>query len=176
MAKDKGNAQGLGSVNSAPALGTSPSSGNEALGILARVAGGTTGSRPDSSARYGGGGNSGQFFKGESAAPTSKESNSGSGEGSSESSGQYGPGGAEWLKGTYGSRENMPKYGGETNKGKLVGAGAGATKDTNPTSEVKGDAPAQAGMDVVKGTAAAQANLAKAKSGIGKPGKPGARM
>lgn len=173
---DKGNAQGVGGTNSATPLGAGTSSGNEALGISARVAGGTTGSRPDSSARYGGGGNSGELFKGESAAPVSKESNSGSGEGASANSGQYGPGGADWLKGTYGSRENMPKYGGETNKGKLVGAGAGATKDTNGPAEVKGDMPAQKGMDVVKGTAAAQPNLAKAQKGIGKPGKMGARM
>ena len=174
---DKGNAQGLGSVNKATPLGTGPSSGNEALGMDSRYTGGTTGSRPDMSARYGGGGNKGQFFKGDSAAPVSKETNSGSGEKTSESSGQYGPGGAEWLKGTYGSRENMPKYGGGSpTPGKLVGAGAGATKDTNPKSENVGDTPAQPGMDVVKGTAAAQANLAKAKGGIGKPGKMGARM
>ena len=172
----KGNAQGVGGTNSATPLGAGPSSGNEALGIQARVAGGTTGSRPDMSARYGGGGNKGEFFKGDSAAPMSKESNSGSGEKASENSGQYGPGGADWLKGTYGSRENMPKYGGEANKGKLVGDGAGATKSTNPVSEVKGDAPAQKGMDVVKGTAGSQANLSKAEKGIGKPGKMGARM
>lgn len=173
---DKGNAQGVGGTNSATPLGAGPKSGNEALGIEARVAGGTTGSRPDSSARYGGGGNSGDFFKGQSAAPVSKETNSGGGESPSEASGQYGPGGADWLKGTYGSRENMPKYGGETNKGKLVGAGAGATKSTNGKSEVVGDTPAQKGMDVVKGTAGLQANSAKAAKGIGKPGKSGARM
>jgi hypothetical protein len=174
MAKDKGNAQGLGSVNSAPALGTSPKSGNESLGIDGRVAGGTTGSRPESSARYGGDSNDGQFFVGNSAAKDSKESNSGGGAGASEASGQYGPGGAEWLKGTYGSRENMPKYGGETNKGQLVGKGAGATKPSVEAEQVKRDMPTQ--MDIVAGTAAGQANLAKAKGGIGKPGKGGARM
>src|SRR5438552_1129110 len=120
MAADKGNAQGLGSVNKATPLGTGPKSGNEALGMDSRYTGGTTGSRPDQSARYGGDGNKGQFFVGDSAAKDSKESNSGGGAGASEASGQYGPGGAEWLKGTYGSRENMPKYGGQTNKGQLV--------------------------------------------------------
>lgn len=175
MAKDKGNAQGVGGVNSAPALGTGPKSGNEALGMDSRYTGGTTGSRPDMSARYGGGENKGQFFKGQSAAPVSKESNSGAFEKASETSGQYGPGGADWLKGTYGARENMPKYGGgPATPGKLVGDGAGATKSTVPADQVKRDVPTQ--MDTVAGTAAGQANMAKAKGGIGKPGKAGARM
>lgn len=174
MAADKGNAQGVGGVNKAVPLGAGQASGNDWLGIEGRVAGGTNGSRPNSSARYGGGQNNGEFFKGQSAAPVSKESNSGSNEGKSENTGQYGPGGADWLKGTYGSRENMPKYGGETNKGKLVGDGAGATKSTDGPSEVKRDMPTQ--MDTVKGTAGAQANLAKAEKGIGKAGKSGARM
>lgn len=171
---DKGNAQGLGSVNSAPALGTGPKSGNEALGIDGRVAGGTNGSRPNQSARYGGDMNSGQFFVGDSAAGDSKESNSGGGAKASEASGQYGPGGADWLKGTYGSRENMPKYGGDVNKGQLVGDGAGATKSSSGPEQVKRDVPTQ--MDTVAGTAAGQANMAKAKSGIGKPGPKGSRM
>jgi hypothetical protein len=126
------------------------------------------------SARYGGGGNSGELFKGPSAAPVSKESNSGGAERPSESSGQYGPGGADWLKGTYGSRENMPKYGGDTNKGQLVGAGAGATKSSSGPEQVKRDLPTQ--MDTVAGTADTKSNVSKAEKGIGKAGKMGARM
>lgn len=171
---DNGNAQGVGGVNKAPALGSGTKSGNASLGIDARIAGGTTGSRPESSARYGGDSSGGDYFVGPSAAKDSKESNSGGGAGASEASGQYGPGGADWLKGTYGSRENMPKYGGDENKGRLVGAGAGATKDTNPVSEVKSDMPTQ--MDTVAGTAGAKPNMAKAEKGIGKVGKMGARM
>jgi len=172
---DSGNAQGVGGVNKAAALGTSPKSGNAALGIDARVAAGTTGSRPDTSARYGGDSGKGQYFVGPSAARDSKESNSGGGAGSSEASGQYGPGGADWLKGTYGSRENMPKYGGgPTPTGKLVGDGAGATKSSSGPEQYKRDVPTQ--MDTVAGTAGAKPNLAKAEKGIGKPGKSGARM
>ena len=171
---DSGNAQGVGGVNKAPALGTSTNSGNAALGIDARVASGTNGSRPNMSARYGGDVNSGEYFVGPSAARDSKESNSGGGAGASEASGQYGPGGAEWLKGTYGSRENMPKYGGEANKGKLVGAGAGATKSSSEAEIVKRDMPTQ--MDTVAGTADTKANVAKAEKGIGKPGPMGKRM
>lgn len=174
MATDKGNAQGLGGVNKATPLGAGTKSGNESLGMDSRYTGGTTGSRPESSARYGGGNNSGQFFKGTSAAPTSKETNSGGNEGPSGASGQYGPGGAEWLKGTYGSRENMPKYGGESNKGKLVGAGAGATKNTDPVDQVKKDMPVQ--VDTIQGTASPKVNMAKSQKGIGKPGPSGARM
>lgn len=174
MASDKGNAQGLGGVNKAVPLGQGPKSGNEALGMDARYTGGTNGSRPNSSARYGGGVDTGQYFVGPSVAGNSKELNSGGGASASEASGQYGPGGADWLKGTYGSRENMPKYGGETNKGKLVGAGAGATKDVNPASEIKSDMPVQ--VDTLQGTSEPKKQLAKAQGGIGKPGKMGARM
>lgn len=175
MASDKGNAQGLGSVNKATPLGQSPASGNERLGMDKRYIGGTTGSRPDSASRYGGGINTGQFFKGDSAAPVSKESNSGGGESPSESSGQYGPGGADWLKGTYGSRENMPKYGGgPATPGKLVGAGAGATKSTDAADQVKRDMPVQ--VDTVQGTSQPKKQMAKAQGGIGKPGPSGKRM
>lgn len=174
MANDSGNAQGVGGVDKAPALGTSPKSGNAGLGIDARIAGGTTGSRPETSARYGGDLGKGEYFVGPSAAGDSKESNSGGGAGASEASGQYGPGGADWLKGTYGSRENMPKYGGDTNKGQLVGAGAGATKSSSGPEQVKRDMPTQ--MDTVAGTAGAKPNLAKAEKGIGKPGPSGKRM
>jgi hypothetical protein len=174
MAKDSGNAQGVGGVNKATPLGQGPASTNEWLGMDKRYTGGTTGARPDSAARYGGGVAKGQFFKGPSVAPVSKELNSGANEGNSENTGQYGPGGAEWLKGTYGSRENMPKYGSETNKGKLVGAGAGATKNADPANEYKKDLPMQ--VDTLQGTAEPKKQMAKAQGGIGKPGKSGARM
>lgn len=157
-------------------LGTGQKSGQDFLGVNARVASGTNGSRPDSSARYGGGGNGGTLFVGESAARDSKESNSGGGSRPSSGSGQYGAGSPGWASGGVGSRENMPKYGGETNKGMLVGAGAGATKDISGSDQLKRDLPSQPGMDVMQGTAAGQANAATAKKGIGKPGAKGARM
>jgi hypothetical protein len=157
-------------------LGTGQKSGQNFLGIDARIAGGTTGSRPDSSARYGGDGNKGTMFVGDSAAKDDKQLNSGGGSKASAGSGQYGAGSPGWAAGGVGSRENMPKYGGETNKGKLVGAGAGATKDSSGPEQLKRDLPIQAGMDVMKGTSAGEANMATAKKGIGKPGAKGARM
>lgn len=174
MAKDSGNAQGVGGVNKAVPLGKGPASTNEWLGMDSRYTGGTTGARPDSASRYGGGIAQGKFFKGPSVAPVSKESNSGANESNSENTGQYGPGGADWLKGTYGSRENMPKYGSEANKGKLVGAGAGATASTDPANQVKKDLPVQ--VDTLQGTSEPKKQLARAQKGIGKPGPMGARM
>jgi hypothetical protein len=173
---DQGSAAGVGGTNKVVPLGTGPQSTNEWLGMDSRYTGGTTGSRPDSAARYGGGVDKGQFFKGDSVAPISKEMNSGANEGNSENTGQYGPGGAEWLKGTYGSRENMPKYGGESNKGKLVGAGAGATKSTSGADQVQKDLPRESGVDLLQGTAKPEKQLRNAQKGIGKPGPMGARM
>lgn len=174
---DSGNAQGLGGENKQTPIGKSQASGNEWLGIDARVAGGTTGARPDMSARYGGDASSGTLFKGNSAATDNKELNSGGGEKASGGTGQYGAGSPGWAAGGVGSRENMPKYGGSENKGQLVGDGAGATKATNPNDQYKRDLPTQPGQDLVAGTDDAKGrNMPKAEKGIGKPGKSGARM
>jgi hypothetical protein len=155
-------------------LGSGQKSGNDYMGIDGRIAGGTTGSRPDSSSRYGGDGSKGSMFVGDSVAKDDKQLNSGGGSRPSAASGQYGPGSPGWAAGGVGSRENMPKYGGETNQGRLVGQGA--EKPSTGQDQLKRDLPAQAGMDVVKGTSAGEANLATAKKGIGKAGKSGARM
>jgi hypothetical protein len=171
-----GTADGVGGANKIVPLGTGQKSGNAALGIDARIAGGTTGARPDMSARYGGDGSKGNMFVGESAAKDDKQLNSGGGSKASAGSGQYGAGSPSWASGGVGSRENMPKYGGEANKGKLVGAGAGATKDSSGPEQYKRDLPGQAGVDQIKGSSAGEANLAKAKGGIGKPGKAAQRM
>jgi hypothetical protein len=167
------NPKGEG-VNSQTPLGTGQKSTNEWLGIDSRIAEGTTGSRPDSSSRYGGDGSKGELFKGNSVATDNRNLNSGGGEKASKSTGQYGNG--EFQKGGIGSRENMPKYGGETNEGRLVGLGAGATKPISATDQLQRDLPKEPGLDLIKGTSAGEANMAKAKSGIGKPGKGGARM
>jgi hypothetical protein len=174
MGKSSGNAQGVGSVNKATPLGTGPASTNEWLGMDKRYTGGTVGARPDSAARYGGGIAKGQFFKGASVAPVSKEMNSGSNESSSKNTGQYGSGKAPFMSGGYGSRENMPKYGGESNKGQFVGAGAGSTPQADPANQVKKDLPMQ--VDTLQGTAQPEKQIRKAQGGIGKPGPAGKRM
>src|SRR5437660_2839775 len=118
-------------VNKQTPLGQGPKSGNDFMGVDERVAGGTNGTRPNSSHRYGGDMNDGQYFVGSSVAKDDKQLNSGGGAVPSGGSGQYGPGSPGWASGGYGSRENMPKYGKESNKGQLVGQGKGATPDTN---------------------------------------------
>lgn len=163
-------------VNKQTPIGQSQKSGNDWLGIDARVAGGTNGARPDVSARYGGDVAKGQFFKGNSVATDNKELNSGGDEKASSGSGQYGAGSPGWAAGGVGSRENMPKYGGDANKGKLVGDGAGATKDTNPNDQYKRDLPTQPGQDLVAGTNKDRDEYARDQKGIGKPGAKGARM
>jgi len=167
------NPKGEG-VNKQTPLGTGQSSNNAWLGIDDYVAHGTTGSRPDMSARYGGDMNDGQLFKGPSVARDNKELNSGGNEKNSKGTGQYG--GGDFEKGGSGSRENMPKYGREENKGVYVGDGVNATKAISATDQLQRDLPKEPGLDIVQGTAAGQANMAKAKGGIGKPGKSGQRM
>lgn len=171
---DNGNAQGLGGVNKAVPIGAGPKSGNDFMGIDNRIGQGTTGSRPESSSRYGGDSNDGTYFVGPSVAGDSRELNSGGGARPSADSGQYGAGSPGWASGGYGSRENMPKYGSEANKGKLVGDGAGATKNSSGPDQLKRDLPTQ--MDTMKGTSDGEKNMAKAERGIGKAGKAGARM
>lgn len=164
----------MGEKSNVVPLGTGQKSSNAWLGIDGRIEDGTTGSRPNSShAKYGGERDEGDLFKGNSVAKDSKESNSGGNEKASKTSGQYDD---APTQGGVGSRENMPKYGGEENSGRLVGLGAGATKEISATDQLTRDLPKQSGMDVIAGTADAQKNMARAKKGIGKPGGQGQRM
>lgn len=166
--------QGEGVNKIVPLGGTRPSS-NASLGIEKRIEKGTVGSRPDMGAgKYGGDDDSGVLFKGNSVARDDKQLNSGGGESATNNANQLGS--SEYIKGGVGSRENMPKYGKEQNSGKLMGLGAGSTKDISPTDQLQRDLPAYPGLSIVDGTANAKANLAKAKGGIGKPGAGGARM
>lgn len=154
-------------------LGTGQKSGNAWLGIDDRIASGTNGSRPNMAHRYGGETKTGDLFKGNSVATDNKNLNSGGGEKPSKTSGQYGDAPAQ---GTVGSREDMLKYGGETNVGKLVGLGAGATKEISATDQLTRDLPKQPGMDVIRGTSDGDKNMARAHKGIGKAGGKGQRM
>jgi hypothetical protein len=172
------NPKGEG-TNVAVPLGKSPASTNAWLGISDYVAQGTTGSRPDISARYGGDVIDGQLFKGNSVATDNKQLNSGGGEKQSAGTGQYGPGNPDYAVGGVGSREAMPKYGkGPTPQGKYVGAGVNATPQVGkPEGQVLRDMPFQPGMPVVAGSDEAKnRNMPRAQRGIGKPGKSGARM
>jgi hypothetical protein len=157
-------------VNKQTPIGQSQASSNAWLNIEGRVEKGTVGSRPNMGAdKYGGDKDSGSLFKGNSVAKDSKEQNSGGNEKASNNTGQYGDG--KFTKGGVGSREGMLKYGGESNTGSLVGAGAGATKDANPADQVKRDLPSQPGQDLILGTNEDRnRNMAKALKGIGKPG------
>lgn len=162
-------------VNSVTPLGSAQKSSNASLGIDGRVASGTTGSRPDMGAdKYGGDKSGGTLFKGPSVAKDNREMNSGGNEKKATNADQLGN--EKYVKGGVGSRENMPKYGGEENKGSLVGLGAGSTKDISATDQLQRDLPAYPGLGIVKGTADGQENLARAKKGIGKPGSGGQRM
>lgn len=162
-------------VNSVTPLGSARKSSNADLGIDKRIETGTTGSRPDmGAAKYGGDASDGTLFKGNSVAKDSRESNSGGNEKALTNEQQLGS--DKYIKGGYGSRENMPKYGGEENKGNLVGLGAGSTKDISPTDQLQRDLPTYPGLNLIDGTSDGKKNLDKAKGGIGKAGKGGARM
>ena len=144
-------------------LGTGQKSSNAWLGIDSRIENGSLGARSTkASPKYGGDQEKGDLFYGTSAAKDSKESNSGGGSKDSKGSGQYF---GDSAQGTVASRQEMT-IGGDEAEGKLYGAGAGATKAVSPTDQLTRDLPAQAGMDVIKGTAGAQANMDKAMQGI----------
>lgn len=172
-------------TNQQTPIGQSQKSSNAWLGLSDYVAGGTNGSRPNMGAdKYGGDANDGQLFKGNSVASDNRELNSGGNEKASNNTGQYGDD-KKIEKGTVAARENMPKYGtgagGAQNwtdlMGNLVGAGAGATKNTDPNDQYKRDLPTQPGQDLVAGTDESKnRNMPKAQRGIGKPGAKGARM
>ncbi|SRR6266571_4604058 len=172
------NPKGEGTNQQTP-IGQSQASSNDWMNIDGRVAKGTVGSRPDMGAdKYGGDKDSGTLFKGSSAAPdgNDRQMNSGKNEKASNNTGQYGSD-SKFPKGGVGSREQMPKYGGNENKGNLVGAGAGATKDSQPQDQYKRDLPTQPGQDLVAGTNEDRnRNMSKALKGVGKAGKGGARM
>lgn len=170
------NPSGEGTNQQTP-IGQSQKSSNAWLNIDSRIESGTVGSRPDMGAdKYGGDKSGGVLFKGTSAGPSAnKESNSGSNEKPLTNAQQLGN--DKYIGGTVGSRENMPKYGGESNKGNLVGLGAGATAIINGNDQLKRDMPTQPGQDLLLGTNEdATRNMPKAFKGIGKPGKSGQRM
>lgn len=168
------NSSGEGTNDVTP-LGTAEASSNAWLGIEGRIEDGTNGSRPNSShAKYGGELDKGDLFYGKSVASDNKEQNSGGGHKKSNEAEIVGAG--EWVGGTVGSREDMPKYGGETNVGKLVGLGAGSTKEVSPTDQLQRDLPAYPGLNVIDGTSDGKKNAARAMKGIGKPGSSGQRM
>lgn len=164
--KATGNAQGLGGVNQATPLGQSQPSSNEWMGIDPRVAKGTTGSRPDSSATILAGDQiTGQLFKGPAVGAPMKEMNSGKAEKQdSASTGQYGPGGA--AEGGYGSRENMT-IGSGTNAGKYFGDGVNSTP-VSTFDRFFGNLPVQPGMDLEHGTSNHVKNENSATKGLGK--------
>lgn len=176
----KGSAAGQGGINSILPFDKTLQSGNQWMGIDDQVGKGSLGSRSTQADRYGQQKVVGDLFYGNSAGTiSSKESNSGANEKDSSTAAQYGPGSPEWLYGTYGSRENMPKYGGGPAKvGSLVGAGKGATPNTDATggNQYKRDMPTQPGQDLVQGTNMDRKEYTRPKAGIGKPGKMGQRM
>lgn len=168
------NPSGEGTNDVTP-LGTAQESSNAWLGIEGRIEDGVNGSRPNSShAKYGGELDKGDLFYGNSVASNSKELNSGGGSKASNEAEIVGAG--DHVGGTVGSRENMLKYGGETNKGKLVGMGAGATGEISPTDQLQRDLPAYPGLNVIDGTSDGKKNAARAMKGIGKAGGAGQRM
>lgn len=140
-------------------------SANSELGIERRVECGTSGSREDAAGtyqKYGGESHEGVWFKGTSANSPPRETNSGKSESTSGNRvlGGYGP-----PSGTVGSRENMPTYGKQENRGKLVGKGAGATGNSKPASVYTGSGavPSASTSDVVSGTNADRKEYTRSK-------------
>lgn len=163
-------------VSVAPNLGAAQQSSNDWMGITnEHVSDGTSGARPNSShAKYGGDRDDGTWFKGSSSgvdSSTAKQLNAGVGgeKDSWNSSGQYGPGSPNYLAGGYGARENMT-YGGDENRGQLVGDGVNSTGDTDATQYfISGKVPLQmpknqflAGTDEARDD-----NMPRAQKGIG---------
>lgn len=170
MAKNvTGTADGKGGVNKVVPLGKGQQSNNAWLGIDSRVEDGTTGSRPESSARYGGERDNGTLFKGASTATDSKQLNSGGNEKASAGSGQYGAGASGFASGGVGAREQMT-LGGEKNVGKLVGDGANATPLSTFDRFFNG-LPVEPGLDLEHGTSDFVPNMKRSQKGLGSKSK-----